>query len=888
MPLLLPLLGRSLVVSPGQRFPDEWSDAPRVVVGAADAVSDSVLDELENSYLARTSVVIELAADLDRSATEVFEGPVWSLSPDYSFPGERLAHAVWANSIDLRGRGHPRWALEERAISLGAHAGGPADVVLSDGRPAFCDGGPLRHMGDEVPGRPGVALINRFVLEHGSLMTLGGNQSGADLAADQRAAVTHPGGAARIIAPAGSGKTRVLTERARHLLKAWGLPANMVCLVAFNKRAAEEMVGRTRDLPGLQVRTINSLALAIVSGTGPFGGGRPVQTIDERGVRDILDNLVSFSRRMNTDPAAAWIEALSAVRMGLRSPRDVETEFDGDVDGLVGVFEQYRQVLAGRNFLDFDEQIYRAIEMLVTDPLVRSRARLACRMMLVDEFQDLTPAHLLLIRLLAGPDGAVFGVGDDDQTIYGYSDASPDWLIDYIKYFPAAGNHNLEVNYRCPPPVVEAARVLLTHNRRRVEKTIRSSDFNKSSEPPRMSIEVTEDPVAATMGAVLAALAAGAAPKDIAVLTRINNSLAPVQIALGAQGVAVNCAVNARFMERTGVKAALAWLRIASQPGALRAGDIALTVRRPPRGLSPKVIEWMGEQPSLERLEGLAGRLSGKDQSKILTYVSDIAMLAKLAGSGPGSVSGSAIGVFQALRDEVGLADAIAALDASHRRLDRSPHTDDVDILVELARLHPDPAGFEKWLREGLARPSDPQGVTLATVHSVKGREWDHVVVHHATQGLMPHRLSNNLEEERRVFHVAITRCRLGVTIVGGEPPSRFLAELASPWVPPPVSEAPEIVPSGLSTSAAPVQPKASPGPTKTVEALKAWRLDRSRAEARPAFTVLHDSTLEAIAASQARTLSDLAAIKGIGPAKLEAFGDEILAILEVWQKEAH
>jgi len=819
--------------------------------------------------------VIELAADLVNALGEVFEGPVWSLSPDFSFPGERLSHAIRANSIDGRGGGPPRWALADKAISLGAQAGGPADVILPGGQPAFCDGGPLLHMGDEAPGLPGVALLSRFALEHGSLITLGGNDTAAELAADQRAAVTHPGGAARIIAPAGSGKTRVLTERARHLLKSWGLPASMVCLVAFNKRAADEMAARTRDLPGLQVRTLNSLALAIVSGTGPFGGGRRVQTIDERGVRDILDSLVAFSRRMNTDPAAAWIEALSAVRMGLRSPHEVEAEFDGDVDGLPDVFKQYRQVLDNRSFLDFDEQIYRAIEILVTDPAARTRARSACRMMLVDEFQDLTPAHLLLIRLLAGPDGAVFGVGDDDQTIYGYSDASPDWLIDYKKYFPSAGEHSLEVNYRCPLPVVNAARLLLTHNRRRVEKAIRSPASSRPSESPQMSVEVTGDPVAATLQAVLSALGAGAAPAGIAVLTRINNSLAPVQIALGDRGVPVNCAVNARFIERTGVKAALAWLRIASQPGALRSGDIGLTARRPPRGLSPKVIEWMGEQRSLERLEGLAERLSGKDKSKVLRYVSDTVMLAGLA------LNGSVAGVFKALRDQVGLADAIASLDASHRRLDRSPHTDDVDILVELGRLHPETSGFEKWLRDGLSRPSDPQGITLATVHSVKGREWDHVVVHHATQGLMPHRLSNNLEEERRVFHVALTRCRLGVTVVGAEPPSRFLAELSKAWVAPPKGEAPEVFGPRVIAEKAVTAQKPSPPQTKTTEALKAWRLGRSRAESRPAFTVLHDSTLEAIAASKARTLSDLASIRGIGPAKLEAFGDEILAILD-------
>ena len=298
----------------------------------------------------------------------------------------------------------------------------------------------------------------------GSLVPFGANVTDAALAPDQLEAVVHPGGAARIIAPAGSGKTRVLTERARHLLRRWRLPGRAVTLVAYNKRAADEMRERTPDLPDLQVRTLNSLGLSIVTRSAP------VTTIDESEVRRILDGLVDLPRRANTDPAVAWIEALSAVRLGPQAPAEVEAEFGGDVDGLPEVFDRYRRLLADRRLVDFDEQVYRAIEVLLTDPAARRAARPSCRALLVDEFQDLTPAHLLLVRLLAGPEGAVFGVGDDDQTIYGYSGASPEWLIDFRRFFPTAGEHPLHVNYRCPVSVVEAARTLLTHNQRRVPK----------------------------------------------------------------------------------------------------------------------------------------------------------------------------------------------------------------------------------------------------------------------------------------------------------------------------------------------------------------------------------------------------------------------------------
>ena len=175
----------------------------------------------------------------------------------------------------------------------------------------------------------------------------GTNQSTADLADDQLAAVTHSGGASRVIAPAGSGKTRVLTERARHLLMRWRLPASSVCLVAFNKRAQEEMSTRVADLPGLQVRTLNAIALAIVNGSAPFAAQpTTLTTISELDVRRIIGRLVEFPRKRNSDPVALWIEALSLARLGLRDPNEVEALYDGDVDGFATMLPRYRHELA--------------------------------------------------------------------------------------------------------------------------------------------------------------------------------------------------------------------------------------------------------------------------------------------------------------------------------------------------------------------------------------------------------------------------------------------------------------------------------------------------------------------------------------------------------------
>ena len=200
----------------------------------------------------------------------------------------------------------------------------------------------------------------------------------------------------------------------------------------------------------------------------------------------------------------------------------------------------------------------------------------------------------------------------------------------------------------------------------------------------------------------------------------------------------------------------------------------------------PRVVEWMSEQRTTAGLERLADRLGTRDGEKIRGFLRDLHTVRRGA-VGPGSTAA----VLRLVRDVIGLDAAMQLLETSRRRLDRSAQTDDLDALVALAALHPDPVGFESWLRTSLGHPGSPDGVVLATIHSVKGREWPHVVVHDVSAGLVPHRLAVDLEEERRIFHVGLTRASASVYVVAGDPPSPFLAELAEEWSParPPIRE---------------------------------------------------------------------------------------------------
>ena len=873
-------LGRHLLIEPGGAIANPWSGADRLVIDDATLTAPGrALDRLRSAHHRGSRLVIELAAPFEREPMLMTEAAPYELGPTFLFDLEELHHLVWVNSVDARDPGRPVWLGLDRALAAGATAvepGATGDVTLPDGTVVWLDGGPVRH----IEPIDGVPVVHAVAVEHGAIAVPSANVSAADLAPDQLAAVTHPGGGARIIAPAGSGKTRVLTERARHLLTQWNLPPSAVSLVAFNKRAQEEMVERTRDLPGLQVRTLNAIALAIANGSAPFAPQpQSWRTIDEPDVRRIIGDLVDFPRRRNSDPIGPWIEALTVIRLGLVEPAEVEGRYDGDVDGLAAAWPAYRATLERRGAVDFDDQIYRALLVLLRDPTARRVAQRACRIMLVDEFQDLTPAHLLLIRLLAAPGGAVFGVGDDDQTIYGYNGADPAWLIDFVGLFPGSGEHPLEVNYRCPAGVVDVVDRLLRHNQRRVAKTIRAASTDRGG----WSIDTNVDAVGASRNAVEQALAAGASPADIAVLARVNALLAPVQVALVVAGVPIAGGVGLEFADRTAVRTVLAWLRLATagRGGSFASDDIREALRRPSRSFHPRITDWVSEQSSVVDLNKLAGRLTNeRDAERVVDFAADVQRLQKLVASGSTTSD-----LLLTLIDEIGLAGSVASLDANRRGMNRSAQGDDLTAVTHLAALHDDPSTFERWMRSQLAVKRAPGGVLLSTVHRVKGQEWPHVVVHLADAEQYPHRLADDVEEERRLFHVAITRASRHAAIVTGARPSPFVAELTTE-----PSEARVVSshrPEPAATRTRSSSSSTSGDPAADLDAAGQQRFSALRdlrnelRDGKPAYVVFDNKTLVAIARQAPTTLRDLGRISGVGPAKLERYGEAVIALMQ-------
>jgi DNA helicase-2/ATP-dependent DNA helicase PcrA len=275
-----------------------------------------------------------------------------------------------------------------------------------------------------------------------------------------------------------------------------------------------------------------------------------------------------------------------------------------------------------------------------------------------------------------------------------------------------------------------------------------------------------------------------------------------------------------------------------------------------------------------------------------------------------------------AVRDGLGLGEVLDRLDNS-RATPTGGHTDDLDALIMLTHTHPHVDDFEAWLRSSLTRsPAVGPSITLSTVHRVKGLEWPHVVVWDASLDLMPHRLASDIEEERRIFHVAVTRCSESATVVSrAGSVSPFVSQLHHAAPAPPPTAPPEVEAEigmrltwqGFDVEIAAIEDGAAlatvgsssriripfgetvkigarrlvlrtpPGPpldAGLLERLKEWRRERAAADGVPAYVVAHDAHLTSIASRRPTSLADLARCDGIGPSRLDRYGDAILTVV--------
>src|SRR6266699_3164711 len=411
----------------------------------------------------------------------------------------------------------------------------------------------------------------------------------------QREAVLETEGPLLVIAGAGSGKTRVLTNRVGHLITACGVKPNEILAITFTNKAANEMKERLEDLLGpnarrLWILTFHAACGRILRREAPRLGYRTNFTIYDQA--DQIRLTKACLEELDRDPkrfVPRGIHAqISAAKNNLVGPEEYKSRVASFYDQTVAdTYELYQRRLFTSNAVDFDDLLYLTVDVLERFPEALDRWRKAFRYVLVDEYQDTNHAQYRLLQLLAGEHMNLFAVGDPDQSIYAFRGADIRNILEFERDFPGAKTIALEQNYRSTNSILEAANAVISNNRERKPKNLWSELGD--GEPVRVVEVEDEHSEARYVAAEIAMLVEqGYSGSEIAVFYRMNAQSRVLEDVLVRQGIAYQVSGGPRFYERAEVKDAIAYLQVLDNP--YDAVSLLRAANRPRRGIGDTTL----------------------------------------------------------------------------------------------------------------------------------------------------------------------------------------------------------------------------------------------------------------------------------------------------------
>ena len=596
----------------------------------------------------------------------------------------------------------------------------------------------------------------------------------------QLEAVTLPHQSALILAGAGSGKTRVLTTRIAWLIQTGQVSPHGLLAVTFTNKAAKEMLTRIASmLPintrGMWVGTFHGLCNRLLR-THYREANLPqlFQILDSQ---DQLAFVKRLMKAMNIDEEryprrqAQWFIAQNKEE-GLRADR-VEP-YDDFSRRMIEVYAAYDAQCQREGVVDFAELLLRSYELLMRNDPLREHYRARFRHILVDEFQDTNRLQYRWLQALAGPEAAVFAVGDDDQSIYAFRGASSANMRELQRDFRVEKVIKLEQNYRSHGHILDAANALIRHNRKRLGKNLWTSEGK--GEPLRVYEAGTDFEEAGYIVEEVKWLrAGGVALDDIAVLYRSNAQSRVLEHALFTASLPYRVYGGLRFFERQEVKHALAYLRLVGNQDD--DGAFLRVVNFPTRGIGSRSLEQV-QEAARERGVSLwaaacANTLSGKAAGNVAGFVRTIEAMREATRDLPlPEVIEHVVemsGLQQHYRNEKEGADRLANLGELVNAAAAFVAERDPQPPVE-GQPAEDAGELAAFLTHAALEAGEHQAeagaeaLQLMTVHAAKGLEFHAVFVSGLEEGLFPHENSlteaDGMEEERRLMYVALTRAR--------------------------------------------------------------------------------------------------------------------------------
>ena len=605
----------------------------------------------------------------------------------------------------------------------------------------------------------------------------------------QQEAVLYTAGPLLIVAGAGSGKTKTIAHRIAYLIRQGVDPAQILA-VTFTNKAAEEMRARVYTLlkkekiavnaaAGPFMGTFHSLGVHIMRQHGSLNGiPKNFSILDEEDSKSIIKDLI---REHELDPDNYPPPRIRAIIRNLKNElitaddfakQDDDTPYQKTLAALYNAYETRLQKLKG---LDFDDLLLKPVLLLQRSEAARTWYENRWSHIHVDEYQDTNHAQYILMRFLASH-GNIAVVGDIDQAIYSWRGA--DWrnLLQFEMDWPDARVITLEENYRSTQLILEAANAVIQHNKERKEKNLRST--KEAGETITLTILENERQEGMFIAEYIAHLVGSKVQAgQIAVLFRTNAQSRALEEAFLKKNIPYRLIAGVKFYERKEVKDALAYLRYALNENDLL--SLKRIINSPPRGIGKVLtLKYIGSKP-----------LAAHEKEKIKKFKVIIEKIKKAA------MSESASTVLATVLKEAGF--------RAHYKDNKAEHDrwENIQELLSVAKKYDKdeaPEGIIKLLSEASLSTQETEiedkdsRVTLLTAHAAKGLEFDVVIIAGMEEGLFPHSLSqtpSELEEERRLFYVALTRAKEKIAItltrqrmIYGEvmfnDPSRFLGEI--------------------------------------------------------------------------------------------------------------
>ncbi len=642
---------------------------------------------------------------------------------------------------------------------------------------------------------------------------------GHQLNSQQKAALTYVDGPLLVLAGAGSGKTSVITQKIAYLVNQCGLPAKSIAAVTFTNKAAREMKERVSHLipksqsAGLRVSTFHNLGLTIIRSEIKTLGFKPgFSILDQKDCRNLLKDLLVKHSELDDKLIDHIQSTISNWKNMLTPPERAASVADSTGEQSIAMlYERYQRALKAYNAVDFDDLIMIPVMLFKSEPDIREKWQKRIRYLLVDEYQDTNQAQYELVKTLVNEKQALTVVGDDDQSIYAWRGARPENLMQLQQDFTGLNIIKLEQNYRSTGRILRAANTLIDNNPHLISKSLWSElgpgdplryirCDNEDSECERVVNEIID-----------MRLKRRCKYSDFAVLYRGNYQAKLVEIKLQAQNIPYEMTGGQSFYAKTEIKDVMAYLRLIVNPD----DDNALLriINTPRRQIGPSTLEKLGNYANKRGLSlynainelGLSASMPEKNLQRLKRFSDWI----------------------DAVRKQVYRADPISAIhemlsDADYQGwLHTNASSDHVAqkrwenvnfLMAQLDKIlradYADDPSIENHdavegaiakliLRDMLDREEQESAddkVQLMTLHAAKGLEFLHVFLIGMEEDILPHRNSieaDQIEEERRLAYVGITRAQRTLTMTSahhrtqfGETstttPSRFIDELPS------------------------------------------------------------------------------------------------------------